>query len=284
VKGLNTLKKLFFDGGMGTCLQERGLNGDPMRLNLTRGEEITAIHRQYIEAGANIITANTFGAYTHKHPDAEELIAAALKHARAGKDSMGDFPRPLIALDMGPLGQMLEPYGDMTAEEAFALFSQAANAGVKYGADMILIETFFCINELEAAVRAAKATGLPVYATMTFDQKGRTTMGTPMVKMVELLEELNAEALGMNCGFGPDVYKALLPELLAATRLPVLVQPNAGLPKIVNNQTVYNVVSADFAQVMAEMNAMGCAHLGGCCGTTPAHIAAMVAACGGQRG
>jgi len=267
------MKKLIFDGGMGTCLQAKGLAGDPVEMNLTHGAEIIDIHRQYLAAGADVITANTFGAYVSKYPNAEKMIEAAIGHARtAGAKT--------VALDMGPTGKMMEPFGDMTPEEAEAEFSASAQAGKKYGADMILIETFFCLYELEAAVKAVKVTGLPVVATMTFDKKGRTTMGVSLSAMVELLAELGVDALGMNCGLGPDVYKDLLPDLLKATTLPVLVQPNAGLPESIDGKTVYTTTPADFAKVMAEINAGGCTHLGGCCGTTPAHISAMVTACG----
>ncbi|MCL2603979.1 MAG: homocysteine S-methyltransferase family protein [Defluviitaleaceae bacterium] len=278
------MKKLFFDGGMGTLLHERGLTGDPVCLNLLHGEAIIDIHRQYIHAGADVITANTFGAYTHKYPNAGELISAALRHAQAAvtqtRKEGTNLSATCIAFDMCPLGQMLEPYGDFTYDAAYALFLEAAQTGAANGANMILIETFYCVRELEAAVRAAKTTGLPVFATMSFNEKGRTAMGTSIGDMAKLLEEINADAIGMNCGFGPDVYKKLLPELLAATHLPVLIQPNAGLPEIIGDQTRYNVTPDDFARTMAEIAAMGCAHLGGCCGTTPAHISAMIAACG----
>jgi len=266
------MERLFFDGGMGTILHGRGLAEDPVRLNLTHSDVITDIHRQYLDAGADVLTANTFGAYTHKHADAELLIEAAIKNARAAGTAK-------VALDMGPLGVMLEPYGDMAFEEAHALFTQAAQAGAKYGADMILIETFYCLTELEAAVQAAKATGLPVFATMTFDKRGRTTMGTPLAKMAAALEDWGVAVLGMNCGLGPDTYLELLPQLREATRLPILVQPNAGLPQIINGQTVYDVSADDFAAVMADIAQNGATHLGGCCGTTPAHISAMINAC-----
>ncbi|MCL2499009.1 MAG: homocysteine S-methyltransferase family protein [Defluviitaleaceae bacterium] len=271
------MEKLFFDGGMGTLLHKQGLTGDPVRLNLTHGESVVDIHRQYIHAGADIITANTFGAYTHKYPDAEELIASALRHAREATANETRTVR--IALDICPLGQMLEPYGDMTCDEAYALFLEAAQTGAANGADMVLVETFYCIHELEAAVHAAKAVNLPVFATMTFNEKGRTAMGASVGDMVALLEGLGVNALGMNCGFGPDIYKGLLPDLVKATRLPILIQPNAGLPVIIDGQTHYNVTPADFARTMTEIAAMGCTHLGGCCGTTPEHIEAMVAAC-----
>ena len=265
------MKKLIFDGGMGTCLQALGLTGDPVEMNLTHGADIIEIHRQYLAAGADVITANTFGAYVSKYPDGEKMIEAAIQHARtAGAKT--------VALDMGPTGKMMEPFGDMTPAEAEAEFSASAQAGKKYGADMILIETFFCVYELEAAVKAAKATGLPVFATMTFDKKGRTTMGVSLGAMAELLEGLGVDALGMNCGLGPDVYKDILPDLLNATKLPVLVQPNAGLPEIMDGKSVYTTTPADFASVMGEINGLGCTHWGGCCGTTPAHIAAMVQA------
>jgi 5-methyltetrahydrofolate--homocysteine methyltransferase len=271
------MKRLFFDGGMGTSLHERSLSGDPIRFNLSHGETITDIHRKYAEAGANVITANTFGAYTHKHPDAAELIGAAIRHAQKANPGR-------IALDISPTGNMLEPYGDMTFEEAHTLFLEAVQAGAEFGADMVLIETFYCINELKAAVCAAKTTSLPVFATMTFDKRGRTSMGVSIRDMVGLLEGLGVAALGMNCGFGPDIYRDLLPELLNSTQLPVLVQPNAGLPEMVGDQLTYNVNPTEFARIMAQMADGGCTHLGGCCGTTPAHIAAMVLACGTRNG
>ncbi|MCL2364821.1 MAG: homocysteine S-methyltransferase family protein [Defluviitaleaceae bacterium] len=266
------MERLFFDGGMGTILHGRGLADDPVQLNVTHSRVITEIHRQYLDAGAQVLTANTFGAYTHKHANAADLVEAAIKNARAAGTAK-------VALDMGPLGVMLEPYGDMTPDEAQGLFAQTAQAGAKHGADMILIETFYCMIELEAAVTAAKATGLPVFATMTFDKRGRTTMGTPLSKMAEALEAWGVDVLGMNCGLGPDTYLELLPQLCGATRLPILVQPNAGLPEMVDGKTVYNVSPADFAGVMARIAQCGATHLGGCCGTTPAHIAAMIGAC-----
>jgi len=274
------MKRLYFDGGMGTLLHERGLTEDPVRLNLTHGETIAGIHRQYLTVGATVLTANTFGAYTHKHADAAELIRAAIGHAcKAGEN--GGYT---VALDMGPLGAMLEPYGDMTYDEAYTLFAQAANTGKECGADMILIETFYCITELEAAVKAATAAGLPVFATMTFDQRGRTTMGIPIKRMAQDLAEWGVTALGMNCGLGPEAYCELLPQLLDATKLPILIQPNAGLPTIIDGKTVYNVTPEDFAKVMEQIAALADArghllHLGGCCGTTPAHIKAMINRC-----
>jgi 5-methyltetrahydrofolate--homocysteine methyltransferase len=288
-KGEKKMERYFFDGGMGTVLYKKRLTEDPVRLNLTHGEEIADIHTQYLTAGATVLTANTFGAYTHKHGDAQDLIKAAMRHAKKAIDTFSPKEKNyLVALDMGPLGLMLEPFGDTTFDEAYGYFSAAAQTGAENGADLILIETFYCINELEAAVKAAKETGLPVFATMTFDVKGRSTMGVPIAKMVNELAEWGVNAVGMNCGLGPDVYKELLPVLLAAApaELPLLVQPNAGLPEIVNGQTVYNVTPADFAAKMAEMDALATGrilHLGGCCGTAPEHIKALIAACGTQK-
>jgi 5-methyltetrahydrofolate--homocysteine methyltransferase len=272
------MKQLFFDGAMGTALQERGLTGDPVRFNLTHGEVITDIHQKYLNAGADIITANTFGAYSHKHGDAAELIRSAMFHAKKAVNGTAK-----IALDISPQGQMLEPYGDMTYEEAYALFLQAVQTGAENGADLILIETFYCINELKAAIHAAKTTNLPVFATMTFDKKGRTSMGVHFRDMVTLSEETGVDALGMNCGFGPDVYKDLFPDLSALTKLPILIQPNAGLPEVINGFITYNVSPEGFAQTMAEINTMGCTYMGGCCGTTPEHIKTMIQVCKANR-
>ena len=267
-----------FDGAMGTALLARGFYGDPVLVNASDADAITEIHREYIHAGATVITTNTFGAYCHKYENAAALIQAATGHAKAAIRATGAQGKVKVALDMGPLGEMLAPFGDMTQEDAYAIFLHSAEAGAQSGADLILIETFFCTAELEAAVRASKTTGLPVFATMTFDKNGRTVMGTSIGDMVNLLEGLGVDALGMNCGFGPEAYKNLLPELLGVTQLPALVQPNAGLPEIVDGKMVYAQTPEEFAQIMKEISALGCTYLGGCCGTTPAHIAAMVKA------
>jgi len=275
-------RHVFFDGAMGTELQKRGLRDDPAVLNLTADADIIGIHREYILAGADIITANTFGAYSHKYKNAAEIIKAAISHGRTALESQAN---KWLALDLGPTGLMLAPYGDTTCEECFRIFAEAVQAGADSGADLILIETMMDLAEMELAVKAAHKTGLPVFATMSFDKNGKTMMGAAVDDMIELLEGLDVDAIGMNCGFGSDVYVPLAADLSGKTKLPVMVQPNAGIPLSTLDAAAggeakgqfitaqYNLTIDDFAETMASMDAK---ILGGCCGTSPAHIAALV--------
>lgn len=268
-------RKLFLDGGTGTEFQKQGLAADPVTLNLTHPKAVADLHLAYLDAGADILTANTFGAYSHKHGNFAQIIAQAMGSANAvrGKNTY-------VALDMGPTGLMLEPYGDVTREAAAVIFAQTIAEGVKNGADLVLIETMMDLGELEIAVQEAKKTGLPVFATMSFMPNGRTMYGASIGDMAALLEGLGADAIGMNCGEGLDAYGHLAEALLAATALPVILQPNAGLPEVVNGVPVYSVQPKEYASFMADMAGKGVAVLGGCCGTTPAHLNAMVQACG----
>ena len=267
---LLTQHTIFIDGAMGTQLQQRGLHQDPAQLNLTAASDIIAIHREHLAAGADIITANTFGAYTHKHDNAAQLIKAAIAHGRAALEGQ---PNKFLALDLGPTGLMLEPYGDTTEEECYAIFKAAVDAGAP-GSDLILIETMMDLTELKLAVTAAKEADLPIFATMTFDQNGRTMMGNSISDMVQLLEALEVTAIGMNCGFGPDAYIPLAQELKGQTKLPIVIQPNAGMPVTESDGSIrYDLTAQDFAAAVASM---GVKIMGGCCGTSPAHIAALV--------
>lgn len=245
--------QLFFDGAMGTMLQ--------------KGFTAAEAHQQYIEAGADILTSNTFGIFDAR--TIEETVGQM-------KNEIGKSK--LIAFDIGPTGRLLEPYGDLTPEECYEIFLGAAKAGSAAGADLILIETMTDLEELKAAVTAAKTTGLPVVATMTFDKSGRTMMGSTLRDMALLLESLRVDVMGMNCGYGPELYEELLPELAALTNLPILVQPNAGLPELVNGEPYYSMTPEEFGRAMARMSGQA-KLLGGCCGTTPAHIKEMVALC-----
>ena len=249
-------QQLFFDGAMGTMLQQ--------------GFSEVDIYRQYIEAGADILTSNTFGIFDGNR------IKEAIGHMKEARGT----GRKFLALDIGPTGQLLEPYGDLTYKECYNMFLTAAEAGAKAGADFILVETMTDLEELKAAVTAAKTTGLPVAATMTFEKSGRTMMGCTLQGMVLLLESLRVDALGMNCGYGPDLYEELLPQLAELTDLPIIVQPNAGLPEIVDGKPHYSMTPEAFAQAMTPMIKYA-KLLGGCCGTTPAHIKEMIAICRG---
>jgi len=258
---------IFFDGAMGTELHKRGFTENPALLNLTNPQVIIDIHRQYLEAGADIITANTFGCYSHKYENAAEMIRAAISH---GKKALEGFPGKRLALDIGPTGLMLEPYGDTTEEECSQIFEELVHESSS--CDLILIETMMDITELKLAVTAAKKTNIPVYATMSFEASGRTMMGVSIQDMVNLLEDLEVDALGLNCGFGPDIYADLLP---INTKLPVILQPNAGLPQVDQPGALpyYNLSPEGFANTMTNI---GAKFKGGCCGTSPAHIRALI--------
>jgi len=272
-------RPLIFDGAMGTELQARGLFQNPAELNLTHPEAILDIHKQYLSAGADIVTANTFGAYSHKYDNYADIIKSAMQIARKALTGHKD---KLLAFDLGPTGLMMEPYGTATAHEINTIFLNAINIATRLKPDLILIETMMDLAELEEALAAATLSKIPVFATMTFDKNGRTMMGASIQDMVDLLESWEVAALGINCGFGPDIYATLAKDLLAITKLPVIVQPNAGIPKTSESSAdgtiapaTYDLSPEEFASTVAAMNA---SIVGGCCGTTPAHIAALVQA------
>ena len=277
---------LFFDGGMGTVLQEKGLEpGElPELWNITHPEEIRGIHRRYIEAGSDIVLTNTFGAnalkFHHDSCSLEEIVNAAVGHVKAAAEQCGRAERVYTALDVGPTGKLLKPMGDLDFESAYEAFREVMVLGEKAGADLIHIETMSDTYELKAAVLAAREnTSLPVFATAIFDERGKLLTGADVPSVVALLEGLRVDALGINCGLGPEQMLPVLEDILKYSSLPVIVKPNAGLPKQRDGQTVYDVTPGDFAGVMAQIVEMGAAAVGGCCGTTPEHIRAMTERC-----
>lgn len=278
---------LYFDGGMGTLLQERGLKpGElPEVWNIEKSSEIVDIHRQYYEAGSDIVLTNTFGANALKFHDGayqlQNVIEAAVENARKGQKQAGITDRELyIALDMGPTGKLLKPMGDLAFETAYEAFKEAAVYGEQAGVDFIHIETMSDTYEVKAAVLAAKEnTKLPVFVTMIFDEKGKLLTGGDVPSVVALLEGLRVDALGINCGMGPVQMMPILKEIRSYTSLPIVVKPNAGLPKQKDGETYYDVHPDSFAQSIKEIVEMGACLVGGCCGTTPAHIKAMAEAC-----
>ncbi len=271
---IDLTKPVLLDGAMGTMLQKAGLKpgGAPEKLNLTAPAAVEAVHQAYASAGADILTANTFGATRRKlgedpAPYIEAGIALARKAAGAAK---------LVALDMGPLGALLEPFGEVSFAEAYANFAEAAEAGARAGADLVLIETMSDLLEAKAALLAAKErTNLPVFVTMTFGADGRTFLGTDPAAAAVTLASLGADAVGLNCSLGPREMAPALEAVLQATRLPVVIQPNAGMPRLENGETVYDVDQEAFARCGAAFLEAGAAVLGGCCGTTPGHIRAL---------
>lgn len=280
-------RRLFCDGGMGSLLQASGLKpGElPELWNISHPEKLQEIHLSYLEAGADIMTTNTFGANRLKFGDQlEAIVTAGVKNARAAVEKAG---HGYVALDMGPTGRLLKPLGDLDFEDAVDLYKEVAAIGAKAGADLVLIETMSDSYELKAAVLAAKEaafrpdTGeqLPIFATVIFDEKGKLLTGGNIASTTALLEGLKVDALGINCGLGPVQMKGILEELLEWSSLPILVNPNAGLPRSENGKTVYDIDPGEFAKVMGEIAAMGAMITGGCCGTTPEHIRLMAEEC-----
>lgn len=273
-------RMLFFDGGMGSLLQERGLKqGElPETWNLKKPEELIRIHREYLEAGADIVLANTFGANRFKYDNLDEIIAAGIANAKTAVRESGK--KAYVALDMGPTGKLLKPMGTLDFEAAVSVYAEVVRAGEKAGADLILIETMSDTYELKAAVLAAKEnSSLPVMATVVFDEGHKLLTGASPENVVALLEGLRVDALGINCGLGPKQMKPIFERLAQFASVPLIIMPNAGLPRVENGRTVYDVDPAEFAEDMAEIIAMGAWFAGGCCGTTPAHIRALTEKC-----
>ena len=272
---------LFFDGGMGTLLQEQGLQAGelPETWNLKNPEPIIQIHKAYLAAGADIILANTFGANRFKYgEDLEKIVTAGVANAKKAVAESGK--KAYVALDIGSTGKLLKPMGTLDFEEAVGVFAEIIRAGEKAGADLILIETMSDTYELKAAVLAAKEnSALPIMATVIFDESKKMLTGASPQVVVSLLEGLGVDALGINCGLGPKQMKEIVKELLKYASIPVIVNPNAGLPRSENGKTVFDVGAEEFAEDMEEIVTMGAWFAGGCCGTTPAHIQAMVEKC-----
>ena len=279
---------VFFDGGTGSLLQANGLKpGElPETWNILHPEIVTKLHYDYLEAGADIVKTNTFGANGLKFNDAseyglDEIVTAAMENAKKAVSKAGD--KGYIALDIGPTGKLLKPLGDLGFEEAYRLFSDVVAIGAREGADLVLIETMSDSYEVKAAVLAAKENcNLPVFATMIFDSKGKLLTGGTVESTVALLEGLGVDALGINCGLGPVQMKGILAYIMKAASVPVIVNPNAGLPRSEGGRTVYDIDADEFAGTMREIVEMGACVVGGCCGTTPEHIRKTIALCKDQ--
>ncbi|MBQ3172480.1 MAG: homocysteine S-methyltransferase family protein [Mailhella sp.] len=280
---MNLLEKIrtsrtYCDGGMGTLLQARGLKpGElPERWNLTRPEEIIGIHLQYLEAGANIITANTFGANVLKFGDElEDIIAAGLANVRTAISRLAPEKQAerYAAFDVGSLGRMLQPLGELPFEDAVEIFAKSIRIAARHGADLIFIETMNDSYEAKAAVLAAKENcDLPVFITCVYDAQAKLMTGADPAAMVAMLEGLGVDALGMNCSLGPEQMLPIVPRLAAETSLPLIVNPNAGLPRTENGRTVFDVDAERFSDIMVKIVEAGACLAGGCCGTTPEYI------------
>lgn len=279
---LDFSRVMLLDGAMGTMLQRSGLRpGElPEMMNLRQPQTVERIHRMYVESGSRIVCANTFGCNRRKLSGTghrvTEMVHAAVSIAQRAADG-----RALVALDVGPLGELLEPMGTLTFEEACELFAEVMEAGEKAGADLIAIETMTDLYETKAALLAAREhTRLPVFVTMSFDETGRTFTGCTAASMARTLEGLGATAIGINCSLGPDRLVHVVDELRRNTRLPIIAKPNAGLPDPVDGR--YDMSPESFAASMRELMRHGASVLGGCCGTDPTYIRALSEAVAGE--
>ncbi len=286
MKFLDFLKdhNVFLDGGMGTLLQAAGLRPgeSPMEWTITHPREVTDIHRRYFEAGSHVVSANTFGANL-LHFSREKLavlVEEAVAHVQqAREEAKGSQPK-FVALDVGPTGRLLKPYGDYDFLEAVACFAETIRLGAKAGADLIFIETMNDCYETKAALLAAKEnSSLPVLVSNAYGEDGKLMTGASPAAMVAMLEGMGADAIGVNCSLGPEALAPVVEEYLAHASVPVLFEPNAGMPHVEEGRTVYDIGPQPFAESVARLVARGVRLAGGCCGTTPEYIRAVTQAC-----
>jgi 5-methyltetrahydrofolate--homocysteine methyltransferase len=286
IKNLLGRQLLFFDGAMATELQKRGLKtGEiPDLWNITSPDTVRDIHKQYLDAGCDIIKTNTFGSNSHRLAGSgftpQQIIDSAVNNAKKAIASCGQSKPRFTALDIGPTGKLLKPLGDIHFDEAYALFSDVVKTGAKAGADIVLIETMSDVYELKAAVLAVKENcDLPVIASVTLDENGKMLTGSRADVITAVLEGLGVDAIGFNCGYGHKQLEPFVLNTVKAASVPVLFMPNAGLPEYINGAVHYNTSPQEFAESLRQSAEKGVWLLGGCCGTTPEHIKALVKTC-----
>ncbi len=268
---------MLFDGGMGTLLQQKGLTpGElPERWNVQKGEIIIQIHTDYFNAGSNVVTANTFGASALKFNDQEleQIIKSAIKNAKEAAKLSTNKNEKFVALDIGPLGRLIKPLGDLEFEKAVEIFAKTVKLGKKYGADLIIIETMNDSYETKAAVLAAKEnSNLPIVVTNAYGEDKKLMTGATAKTMAIMLSSLGVDMIGANCSLGPKELYPVMEELLKYSTVPVVFQPNAGLPTVKNGKTVFNITDNEFADSVCALIEKGVRGVGGCCGTTPEYI------------
>lgn len=273
---------LYLDGGMGTLLQAEGLQpGEhPERWNVEHPEVIVKLQKMYFDAGTNLIISNTFGANTLKFEleELDQIVKHALENARTAAAESTGVQEKFVALDIGPTGRLLKPYGDFDFEEAVAVFAETVKLGVKYGADAIFIETMNDSYETKAALLAAKENSdLPVLVSNAYSEDGKLMTGASPAAMVAMLEGMGADAIGVNCSLGPKALAPIVEQYLEKASVPVLLKPNAGLPRDEDGKTVFDVLPDEFSDDVAELVKKGVRIVGGCCGTTPDYIRETVA-------
>jgi 5-methyltetrahydrofolate--homocysteine methyltransferase len=280
IEMLKAGKPLVSDGAMSTQLQLHGLSsGDcPEEWNITNPEAVASVYRSYIDAGSDLISTNTFGGNPLKldrygiAARTGELNEAGIRIAK--QEAAG---RALVVASIGPTGHLIEPLGELSADDAYSAFKRQAEAVASAGADAILFETFFDLTEIEQGIKAAISTGLPIICTMTFDTSGRTVMGLDPARAAQALVDLGATVVGSNCGVGPDAMLAVI-ETMAKSGAYVMAQPNAGLPHVDAGETTYDITPDTMAEYAVKFISAGASIVGGCCGSTPAHIAAIAKA------
>ena len=271
---------VYLDGGMGTLLQASGLSAGerPEEWNISHPDVIVDIQRKYFDAGSNVVCSNTFGANVLKFDEEalDKIIKAALDNARAARNASTGTQEKFIALDIGPSGKLLRPLGDLDFEDAVSVFAKTVRLGVKHGAELIVIETMNDSYETKAALLAAKENSeLPVIVTNAYGADGKLMTGATPAAMVALIEGMGADAVGANCSLGPKQLIGVARELLSCASIPVVLKPNAGLPRAVDGKTVFDVDAAEFAKDVADLVRDGVRVVGGCCGTTPEYISAL---------
>lgn len=277
---------LYLDGGMGTLLQKQGLEAGelPERWNITHPDVITKIHRDYYDSGSNVVNTNTFGANILKFnaDELDEVVKKAVANARRAISESKTKHEKWVALDIGPTGRMLKPYGDFDFEDAVSVFSETVKLGVKYGVDLVFIETMNDSYETKAALLAVKEnSNLPVFVSNAYGEDGKLMTGASPAAMVAMLEGMGADAIGVNCSLGPKALAGVVEEYLKYASIPIILKPNAGLPKSVNGNTVYDVLPDEFSTDVIALVKKGVRIVGGCCGTTPEYIKALTNASAG---
>ncbi len=279
MKFLDYLKNniVLFDGGMGTLLQSKGLKAGeyPERWNITHADDIKGVHKAYYDAGSNVVTTNTFGANILKFSEEEldAIIKSAIDNAVKAQEESVSEKEKFVALDIGPTGKLLKPLGDLDFEDAVNVFAKTVKLGAKYGADLVIIETMNDSYETKAALLAVKENcDLPVIVSNAYGEDRKLMTGADPETMAAILEGMGADVIGANCSLGPKQLSPVMEKLLECSSVPVIVQPNAGLPEIVDGKTVYRLLPDEFACEVEKLVEKGVRVVGGCCGTTPEYI------------
>lgn len=287
IKELLGKKIIVFDGAMGTQLQAAGLAvGEyPDPWSIDHSEKVKVIHKRYLLAGSDVITTNTFGSNRLSAGasgySVEELVTAAVTNGKKAVAEINEKRKQnaqperemFVALDIGPTGKMIDLMGDLDFDGAYNLFEEQVLAGTKAGADLIILETFSDIVELKAAILAAKENStLPIFCTMTFQEDGRMLMGTDPETAILAIQDLGVDAIGVNCSLGPKELLPIISKIMGVAKIPVIAQPNAGLPRMTDGVATYDISKKEFAEYVGEILEMGVSVVGGCCGTTPEYI------------